>query len=103
MNRLRLGGMLPCFSHLFISEKIGASKPSEEFFGYCLRKLIERGQPKIFPEEIMIIGDSLSSDMTGGAENGLKTCFFDRYHTGITNGLKIDYIVENLSEIRSFL
>ena len=106
VNRLRLGGMLPCFSHLFISEKIGASKPSEEFFGYCLRKLNERGQSRqqrILPDEIMMIGDSLTSDMTGGAENGLKTCYFDRYHTGITNGLKIDYIVENLSEIRSFL
>lgn len=107
VNRLRLGGMLEDFSHLFISEKAGASKPSRDFFDYCLRELNDRrhqeNKKKILPEEIVMIGDSLTSDMAGGVGNGLKTCFFDRKKTGIPKELKIDYVVEDLDEIREFL
>ena len=107
VNRLSLGGMLSDFSHLFISEKAGASKPSRDFFDYCLRKLNERrcqdNEKEILPEEIMMIGDSLTSDMAGGRNNGLKTCFFDRKNTGIPRELGIDHIVKDLEEIRGFL
>lgn len=107
VNRLRLAGMLGYFGHLFVSEKVGASKPSREFFDHCLRELNAGGQQQgragILPGEILMIGDSLTSDMAGGIANGLKTCFFDRKHTGNTGELQPDYVVESLSQIRDFL
>ncbi|WP_031476294.1 HAD family hydrolase [Agathobaculum desmolans] len=39
VNRLKISGMLPYFSDLFISEEIGSSKPSETFFSTCINRL----------------------------------------------------------------
>ena len=78
INRLKIGNMHHYFSHFFISEKIGASKPAKEFFDYCFNEL----DKDILPSEVIIIGDSLSSDMEGGISSGLKTCYYDRSGKG---------------------
>lgn len=98
INRLKIGNMHQYFSHFFISEKIGASKPAKEFFDYCFGEL----DKSILPSEIMIIGDSLTSDMEGGISNGLKTCFYDRSGKGAKDK-KVDYVVTNLEEIKNIL
>jgi len=95
-GRLARAGLLPWFQHLFISERIGAAKPSKAFFDACLAELaLER-------EEVMIIGDSLTADIQGGADYGLKTCWF------CPDGLEpklvpADHRVSTLTEIKSFL
>lgn len=76
LNRLRVGGMLDYFTHTFISEQVGASKPTEEFYGYCLSVINQHSDTPILPEEVVMIGDSVSADMAGGRQNGLKTCWF---------------------------
>ena len=107
MNRLKKGKMLPYFSKFFISEKIGVSKPSKEFFLHCLNEFnVERKQQsvsEILPSEIIMIGDSLSSDIAGAIDSGFKTCFFDKNKSGRTNNLHIDYVVSSLDDIRLFL
>lgn len=103
VNRLRQGNMLHCFSHLFISEKIGASKPSAQFFSFCLSELNARHEETVSAGEVLMVGDSLASDMVGAIDSGLKTCFFDKHKTGVTNGLPLDHIVVSLDEIRKIL
>ena len=107
LNRLKKADMLSYFSKVFISEKIGASKPSAEFFASCLGELnfdrAEQGLPALLPEEIIMIGDSLSSDIIGAADFGIKTCFFDKNTKGNIDGLPIDYVVSSLDAIRSVL
>ena len=107
LNRLKKAGMLHFFSKLFISERIGFSKPSEEFFSYCLKEINEErrqnGKSGIIPSEVMMIGDSLDSDMAGAIGMGFRTCFFDKNNSGNTKGLPIDYTVERLEDIRLFL
>lgn len=98
VNRLTKGGMIGYFDYLFISERIGVAKPSKLFFEAAIRELNE-----ILPEEILIIGDSLTSDMTGGIDSGLKTCLFDWKCGGDTKGLPIDYVVYTLQEIHEIL
>ncbi len=98
MNRLKKSGMIRCFSNFFISEKIGASKPSEKFFSYCMSELNSEGNP-ILSSEVLMIGDSLTSDISGAAASGFKTCFFDRKKSGKTNGLSVDYVIGKLEEI----
>lgn len=102
VNRLKLSGMLPYFSDLFISEEIGSSKPSESFFGACIERLNAKLGQNIKPCEIMIIGDSLSSDMAGGVNAGMQTCFYNpnRKPTGEMN---LDYQVTSLTELKNFL
>lgn len=95
-GRLARAGLLPWFRHLFLSERIGAAKPSKAFFDACLAELaLER-------EEVMMIGDSLTADIRGGADYGLKTCWF---HPGglETELIPSDYTVSSLTEIKTFL
>ena len=107
VNRLRRGGLLGCFDGVFISERMGAAKPSAEFFSRSLDELNAlqraRGEGEIRPPEIIMIGDSLTSDMAGAIGMGMKTCYFDRNGTGDTRGLPIDHVVRSLREIPAFL
>ncbi len=103
VNRLKVGGMLPYFSHLFISEEIGSSKPSGKFFNECINRLNIRTEQAIKPAEILIIGDSLSSDMAGGVKLGMQTCFYNPHNKSIPSTTKINYNVVSLNEIKSIL
>ena len=107
VHRLELAGMLDYFRHNFISEKIGVSKPAKEFFDTALAELNAkqqaRGDAEILPSEIMIIGDSLTSDMAGGIGSGMKTCWFDRAGKGDTKGRTVDFTINKLNQIKEYL
>jgi len=83
---------------VFISEKMGEPKPKKEFFD-CLAKQIEGYKE----QNAVIIGDSLSSDIKGGNNAGIKTIWFNP--TGRPNkaGLPITAIAENLYQIPDIL
>lgn len=100
VNRLRVAGMLPYFDHLFISEEMGAQKPSSAFFQICIDRLNEK--ETVRPEEILMIGDSLSSDMAGCQALGIRTCFYNPKKRPAPENLKLDYIGTSLNEIASF-
>jgi len=102
-HRLKIAGMLPFFTHLFISEEIGFSKPDPAFFETCLRRLNAKASSPLTPDEILIIGDSLSSDMELGIRCGLKTCLYNPKNKSVPAGIKLDSIVSSLSEIPSLL
>lgn len=102
-NRLKISGMLPYFSDIFISEEIGSSKPSEKFFNICMDRLNAKTEQTVKPDEVMIIGDSLSSDMIGGIQFGMQTCFYNPKTKPVPQGLKINYNVASLKEIESIL
>ena len=78
LHRLEIGGMKPYFDYFFISEHAGAAKPAPAFFGYAFRELNENRSVPILPQETLIIGDSLSSDIAGGLQYGMKTCYYRR-------------------------
>lgn len=103
MNRLKVGKMADFFTDSFISEDIGHSKPSKEFFEISLDRLNKKLGQNFKPDEMMIIGDSLTSDMAGGINFGMKTCFYNPKNIAIPNEIKLDYIVSHLSEIKRIL
>jgi YjjG family noncanonical pyrimidine nucleotidase len=103
INRLKMAGMFDYFSDVFISEEIGASKPSEKFFNTCLNRLSLKFNRKISTNEVMIIGDSLSSDIVGGINSGMKTCFYNPNQKTIPNEINIDYQVSSLFDIKNIL
>ncbi len=107
LNRLKVANLFEYFSDFFISEKVGASKPSEKFFSYCLNSLndlrTQQGESEVFPCEVMMVGDSLTSDIAGAVNFGMKTCYFDRKATGKTGDLPVDYVVKKLEDIKNFL
>ena len=103
LNRLRIGGMYDYFTHFFISEQVGAQKPSQVFFEYCFKELRANGMPELMPEETMIIGDSLTSDMAGGINYGMKTCLYSKKKHRKEEIEKIDYVVTDLQAITNIL
>ena len=98
VNRLKTAGMDQYFDYLFISEAIGYSKPSKEFFDYCFNEL-----DGIKPSECVIIGDSISSDISGGKAYGLNTCLYMRKPVSEEDKKLCDYIVLSLDEIYGIL
>jgi 2-haloacid dehalogenase len=97
-DRLRAAGMLPYFSHLFISERLGLRKPDRAFFGACLASL-----PGVRADECVMIGDSLTADVAGGRGTGMKTIWFDRAQRPAPADCGADYVVGTLAEIKTLL
>ena len=67
-HRLEKAGLLPYFSKIFTSAEIGCAKPQKAFFDACFEQL-----PGVRPEETIMIGDSISSDMEGAHDYGMRT------------------------------
>jgi len=88
MNR---SGLLPYFSRLFISEDLGFPKPDLRFFEHVMSEL---GHPD--PASVLIVGDSLTSDIQGGMNAGVATCWFNLHSKPIPTGYRIDHVIEDL-------
>lgn len=103
INRLRVGNLYDYFRCFFVSEKIGAQKPTARFFEACFKELKENGFEDLLPEEVMIIGDSLSSDIAGGKAYGLKTCWYRGTGRAGETDPRADIAVDDLRDIISLL
>jgi 2-haloacid dehalogenase len=94
--RLESSNLRDCFEKVIISEEVGVAKPSRGYFDavFC-----EIGQPP--KESVLIIGDSLTSDMKGGLDYGLDTCWYNP--KGKTSELPVTYQIMHLTELLSLL
>lgn len=95
-SKLRLSGLERYAKDIFISELIGYQKPTKEFFQYCIERIEGFDSNKT-----MIIGDSLTSDMQGGINIGIKTCWLNQKNEPVKDEYKIDYIILSLSQLRN--
>ncbi len=86
------------FDGIFISEIVGFNKPDERFF-----ERIFGGIEGFSKDETVIVGDSISSDVTGGKNAGIKTCLFNPKNKEISGSVKPDYEIKNLSELPELL
>ena len=102
LHRLALAGMKDCFTYFFISERIGASKPSPLFFDAAFREVNEGREVPVTAAEAVIIGDSLTSDMAGGRGYGMKTVYYRRPGAAPAND-SVDVTVEELRAIPALL
>ena len=103
MNRLKVGEIDSFFSHIFISSRIGARKPDKEFFDYCFKELHKAGCDNLKPEETIIIGDTITSDIVGGRNYGMKTCLYTKGKKDNLYYIEADYIISDLAEIMKIL
>lgn len=97
-SRLASAGISEYFKGIFISEIVGYEKPNREFFDYCFSRIQDFKR-----EETIIIGDSLSSDIKGGINAGIKTVWFNHRGDDNSNDTTPDYVVKHLSEIKAVL
>ena len=96
-RRSEIGGILPFIKGRFISEEIGASKPNKAFFDYCFSKV------SAAPAQVLLIGDSLISDIKGGMEYGMDTCWFNRKHAQKPPEITSNYEIHHLNELEEIL
>jgi len=82
------------FEKIFISEQLGFNKPKKQYFDAVADAI-----PGYDPARVLVVGDSLSSDIQGGINAGLDVCWFNP--GGIKNGtsLKPDYEIKALDEL----
>lgn len=97
-KKLRLSGLCEIFDAIFISENIGAEKPSKEFFDYVFEKLGITNK-----SEVLIIGDSLTGDMQGGYLAGIDTCWFNAAHKSNTMDFSVTYEIDHLDKIADII
>lgn len=90
-NKLKLSGLAETMNALFISEQIGTPKPGREFFDYCLEHIEEKERSRI-----LIVGDSLSSDIKGGVLAGIPTCWYRPEGTVNPTPYRPDYEISDL-------
>lgn len=83
---------------VFISDLLGVEKPNIEFFDKVFETIGNYDK-----DEVLIIGDSLTSDIKGGNNAGILTCFYDPKKTNNFKGLKVDYHITNLQELLNIL
>ncbi len=93
-SRLAKSGLLPFFSKVFVSEDIGSQKPQKKFFDFVFENIPERDKSKI-----IIVGDSMSSDILGGINAGIDTCFFNPW--GREEIYKPTYTVKSFEELEN--
>lgn len=93
-KKLKLAGFLDIMDGVFISEEIGAPKPDRAFFDFCIKAVKEQDRSRI-----LIVGDSLSSDIKGGIQAGLATCWYRQEGTPNAVCYKPDYEISSLQEL----
>ena len=91
LARSSIGGY---FAHVVISEEVGAAKPDRRIFDAAFDRM--RGPHK---EEVLIIGDGLSSDIQGGHDYGIDTCWFNPGRKPRALDLPIRYEIAQLSDL----
>ncbi len=97
-RRIKKSGIAAYFKDIFISERMGANKPSAEFFDACFEKMKNKSR-----SETIIIGDSLTSDILGGINAGIHTCHFTLGKVFEYTDIKPEFSLDKLSEIPAIL
>lgn len=93
-GRLEATGTLHYFSAIIISEEIGIQKPHPSYFTKAIEMAKASGKPA---ENPLVIGDSPSSDIKGGLDSGLDTCWVNRF------GMEKDPDIQPTYEVRDLL
>ena len=97
-GRLKSANISHYFQEIFVSQAIGANKPDQVYFDRCGEKI-----PGYDPKKAIMVGDSLTSDIQGGINAGMKTVWVNPHHLTHPKHIVPDYEIEALSQLESLL
>ena len=97
IRRIETSKLQGLFNKYYISGFIGYQKPQKEFFDYIFKDLKD-----IKKDEILMVGDSLTSDIQGGHNVGIDTCWFN-YRNKDIGSSKPTYVINDLFELLTLL
>ncbi len=90
--------LAPMFENCFISEEMGCSKPEKAFFDAVAAMI-----PDFDPRATIVVGDSLSSDIQGGINAGLDTCWFNPKKKPLPPNVSATYVAHSFDEIEKII
>ena len=93
-KKLRVSGFAALMDRVFLSEKIGIEKPDGRFFDAVFEEI-----GNVNRKEVLIIGDSLTSDILGGMNAGIRTCWYNPEGEKAPETYRIDMEVQDLREL----
>lgn len=93
-SRLAKSAIGDCFSDVVISDEIGAAKPDRRIFRVAFERM---GYPE--KKDVLIVGDSLTSDIRGGNEYGIDACWFNPAQMVCDQDVEIQYEIRHLDEL----
>lgn len=96
--RLERTGLRDYFDLLVISEQIGVAKPHPKIFDYALA---QAGNPA--RERVLMVGDTAESDILGGMNAGLSTCWLNAHLRALPDGVTPTWTVTSLGELEQLL
>ena len=91
-SRLQHAGVLHLFEDTYISMDIGYDKPDVRFYEEALRRCC------LSPHEVLMVGDSMTTDIVGAQKAGMDTCWFNKYNEHRNEALPT-FIIRHLSEL----
>ena len=97
-SRIQSAGLERYLKGIFISEEIGFDKPSLAYFSRCFERI-----PGFEKQAAVIVGDSLTSDIQGGKNAGIRTIWFHPSHECNHSNIIPDYEIHRLSELPALL
>ncbi len=97
-KKLERSGLNDIVDNVFISELVGFEKPNIKFFE---KVILEVGIKDL--KEALIIGDSLTSDIQGGHNIGIDTCWYNPKNEENTTLLSPTYTIRNLHELENII
>ena len=96
--KLSKSGLDKVFDGVFISEDLGVDKPYKEFFDIVFDQIGSENR-----DEYIIIGDSLTSDIRGGNNAGIRTIWYNKDGKENIHGVRVEYMVDDLVDIPAII
>ncbi len=93
-SRMKGSGLEKYFIKRFISEEIGCPKPNKQFFEVCFSQI-----PNFCKQQTLIIGDSLSSDIKGGKNAEIDTCWYNPFGAKNNTDCVPNYEISDLRQL----
>ncbi len=97
-GRLKSANISHFFQKIFVSQEIGANKPDMAYFSACFAAI-----PDFDPSRAMMVGDSLTSDIQGGINAGMATCWVNPTGKPGREDIRPDYEIQSLSQLEALL
>ena len=96
-GRMTSAGLYPWFEKVFVSQEIGFNKPSVDYFNACFAQI-----PDFDRSRCIMVGDSLSSDILGGINAGIATCWVAPLNKD-PGAIRPDYRIESITQLEALL
>ena len=93
--KLTAGNLHQYFAHVVTSQKAGHKKPSREIFDYAMNA------NGVKPDEVIMIGDNLITDIGGAHNASIETVFFNPEH--VKHNVKVKHEISLLAELQNIL